>query len=141
MLCPEMAGTPSVTSLPASRLPGRQSEREALDRLLAGAREERGAVTVLHGEAGVGKTRLLEYALEATEDFRAVRISGIEGEMELPFAAVQQLVSPFAQLTENLPDPQRDALDVAFGLSVGPPPDRFLVGLATLGVLSDAGEQ
>src|ERR1700749_2573539 len=106
-----MAGSSSATRA-ASRLLGRRREREALDRLLAEAREERGAVAVLHGEAGVGKTRLLEYALEAAEDFRPVRVSGVEGEMELPFAAVQQLVSPLAQLSENLPDPQREALEV-----------------------------
>jgi DNA-binding CsgD family transcriptional regulator len=140
MLCLVMGGTSSATSLTTERLLGRQSERETLDRLLDGARGERGAVLVLHGEAGVGKTRLLEYAPDAAEDFRAVRISGVEGEMELPFAAVQQLVNPFAELTEHLPDPQREALDVAFGLSGGPAPDRFLVGLATLGVLSEAAE-
>jgi DNA-binding CsgD family transcriptional regulator len=137
MLCSEMAGTSSTTD----RLLGRQTERQTLDRLLAGAREERGAVLVLHGEAGVGKTRLLESAPQGAEDFRTVYISGVEGEMELPFAAVQQLVSPFAELTEHLPDPQRGALDVAFGLSGGPAPDRFLVGLATLGVLSEAAEE
>ena len=124
-----------------ARLLGRLGERETLDRLLDGAREERGAVLVLHGEAGVGKTRLLEYAPEAAEDFRTVSISGVEGEMELPFAAVQQLVAPFAELTEHLPGPQRDALDVAFGLAGGPAPERFLVGLATLGVLSEAAEE
>jgi DNA-binding CsgD family transcriptional regulator len=136
MLCSEMGGTSSTTGW----LLGRQSERETLDRLLGGARDERGAVLVLHGEAGVGKTRLLEYAAEAAEGFQDVCISGVEGEMELPFAAVQQLVSPFAELTGRLPDPQREALDVAFGLSGGPAPDRFLVGLATLGVLSEAAE-
>lgn len=122
------------------RLLGRQTERETLDRLLDGARDGRGAVLVLHGEAGVGKTRLLEHAPEAAEDFRSVCISGVEGEMELPFAAVQQLVAPFGELTEHLPGPQRDALDIAFGLAGGPAPDRFLVGLATLGVLSEAAE-
>jgi DNA-binding CsgD family transcriptional regulator len=140
MLCSEMGGTSSANSSTTSRLLGRQNERETLDRMLDGAREERGSVLVLHGEAGVGKTRLLEYATEVAEDFRTVWISGVEGEMELPFAAVQQLVSPFAELTEHLPNPQREALDVAFGLSGGPAPDRFLVGLATLGVLSEAAE-
>jgi DNA-binding CsgD family transcriptional regulator len=140
MLSLEMGETSSAARPSKTRLLGRQSERETLDRLLDGAREARGAVLVLHGEAGVGKTRLLEYAAEAAEDFQDVRISGVEGEMELPFAAVQQLVSPFAELAEHLPDPQREALDVAFGLSGGPAPDRFLVGLATLGVLSEAAE-
>jgi DNA-binding CsgD family transcriptional regulator len=140
MLCSEMGGTSSATSVTTSRLLGRQSERETLDRLLDGAREERGAVLALHGEAGVGKTSLLEYAAEAAGDFQTVRVSGVEGEMELPFATVQQLVSPFAESTEHLPKPQREALGIAFGLRSGPAPDRFLVGLATLGVLSEAAE-
>src|ERR1700743_856566 len=112
MLWVEMSGTTSTTS----RLLGRQREREKLDHLLGEARQERGAVLVLHGEAGVGKTRLLEYATEVAEDFRTVCISGVEGEMELPFAAVQQLVPPFAEATQDLPEPQREALGVAFGL-------------------------
>jgi DNA-binding CsgD family transcriptional regulator len=140
MLWPEMSGTSSAAPPSPGRLVGRQRERETLDLLLGVAREGRGAVLALHGEAGVGKTRLLEYAAEAAGDFQAVRISGVEGEMELPFAAIQQLLSAFAELTEHLPKPQRDALGVAFGLSSGATPDRFLVGLATLGVLSEAAE-
>jgi DNA-binding CsgD family transcriptional regulator len=137
-----MAGTSSATSSATARLLGREGERERLGKLLRGAREEPGAVLVLEGEAGVGKTRLLEYAAETAADFRTVRIAGVEGEMELPFAAVQQLVAPFAELIERLPDPQREALDVAFGLSRGPAPDRFLVGLATVGILAAAaGDQ
>jgi len=135
-----MSETSAAAPRSKTRLLGRHHERETLDRLLDGAREERGAVLVLHGEAGVGKTRLLEYAPEAADDFRVVRIAGVEGEMELPFAAVQQIVSPFAESTGHLPDPQREALDVAFGISGGPAPDLFLVGLATLGVLSEAAE-
>jgi DNA-binding CsgD family transcriptional regulator len=136
-----MSGTSPAVLPSAGKLLGRKHEREALDRLLAGARGGRGAVLVLHGEAGVGKTALLDYATEAAAEFRIVRISGVEGEMELPFAAVQQLVSPFPELTENLPPPQREALGVAFGLSGGPVPNRFLVGLAALGLLSEAAEE
>jgi DNA-binding CsgD family transcriptional regulator len=135
-----MSKTSSAAPPSKSELLGRQNESETLDLLLGVAREGRGAVLVLHGEAGVGKTSLMEYAAEAAGGFQSVRIAGVEREMELPFAAVQQLVSPFAESIEHLPKPQRDALGVAFGLSSGPAPDRFLVGLATLGVLSEAAE-
>jgi DNA-binding CsgD family transcriptional regulator len=140
MLWPEMSGTSPAAPPSPSRLVGRQRERETLDLLLGVARDGRGAGLALHGEAGAGKTRLLGYAADAAADFQTVRIAGVEREMELPFAAVQQLLSPFAETTEHLPKPQRDALDVAFGLSGGPAPDRFLVGLAALGVLSAAAE-
>src|SRR6202035_5864160 len=109
------------------RLLGRGRERGVLDRLLDGLRGGRGGVLVVHGEAGVGKTALLEYAAEAGREVRIARTSGVEAEMELPFAAVQQLCSPFLELMERLPPPQHDALGVAFGLSTGPTPDRFLV--------------
>src|SRR4029450_10938752 len=66
--------------------------------------------------------------------------AGVEGEMELPFAPLQQLCSPFIELAERLPDPQRDALDIAFGLTAGPPPNPFLVGLAVLGLLSEVAK-
>src|SRR3982074_254296 len=106
---------------------GREREREVLDRLLDGVRGGRGGVLVMHGEAGVGKTALLEYAAEAG---REVRI-----------AAAQQLCSPLFELMDRLPQPQHDALGVAFGLSTGPTPNRFLVGLAVLGLLSEAAEE
>ena len=117
---------------------GREREREVLDRLLDGGR---GGVLVVHGEAGVGKTALLEYAVEAGREFRVARTSGVEAEMELPFAAVQQLCSPFLDLLDRLPQPQHEALGVAFGLSTGSAPDPFLVGLAVLGLLSEAAEE
>jgi DNA-binding CsgD family transcriptional regulator len=120
---------------------GREREREVLDRLLAGVSGGRGGVVVVHGEAGVGKTALLNYAAEAGPGFRIVWTFGVEAEMELPYAAAQQLCSPFFQLMERLPQPQHDALDVAFGLSAGPTPDRFLVGLAVLGLLAEAAEE
>ncbi len=120
---------------------GRQLEREVLERLLDGARAGRGGVLVIHGEAGVGKTALLEYAVEAGPEFRIARTSGVEAEMELPFAAVQQLCSSFLGLRKRLPLPQHDALDVAFGLRTGPAPDRFLVGLAVLGLLAEAADE
>jgi DNA-binding CsgD family transcriptional regulator/tetratricopeptide (TPR) repeat protein len=125
----------------AGRLVGRQRERTVLERLLDTARSGHGAVLVVHGDPGVGKTALLEYAVEAGEDFRIVRAAGFEGEMELDYAALQQLCSPLLDLVERLPDPQREALDVAFGFSAGPASSPFLVGLAVLGLLSEAAEQ
>jgi DNA-binding CsgD family transcriptional regulator len=120
---------------------GRQREREALGRLLEVARGGRAGVLVMHGDPGVGKTALLEQAVEGGPDFRVVRAGGVEGEMELAFAALQQLCAPILGLSDRLPDPQREALSVAFGLSVGQAPDPFLVGLAVLGLLSDAAEE
>jgi DNA-binding CsgD family transcriptional regulator len=117
---------------------GREREREILDRLL---RVGRGGVLVVHGEAGVGKTALLEYEIEAGREFRVARTSGVEAEMELPFAALQQLCSPFLDLLDRLPQPQHVALGVAFGLTSGSAPDPFLVGLAVLGLLSEASEE
>jgi DNA-binding CsgD family transcriptional regulator len=123
------------------RLLGRDRERAVLERLLDTARDGHGAVLVVHGDPGVGKTALLEYAVEAGEDFRVVRAAGVEGEMELDYAALQQLCSPVLEFVERLPEPQGDALGVAFGLTDGPAPSPFLVGLAVLGLLSDAAEQ
>ena len=132
--------SPPVPS-PPRRLLGREREREAIDRLLDGVRGGRGGVLVVHGEAGVGKTALLEYAAEAGPEFRIARTSGVEADMELAFAAVQQLCSPFFALMARLPKPQNDALGVAFGLSTGPAPNPFLVGLAVLGLLSEAAQE
>jgi DNA-binding CsgD family transcriptional regulator len=124
-----------------AQLVGRRRERDLLERLLEAARKSRGGVLAMHGDPGVGKTALLEYAVEMGQDFRVVRTAGVEGEMELDYAALQQLCSPILELSERLPDPQRDALGVAFGLSAGQAPSPFLVGLAVLGLLSDAAEQ
>ena len=124
------------------RLVGRQRERGVLERLLDVAREGHGAVLVVYGDPGVGKTALLEETVDlGQEDFRVVRAAGAEGEMELDYAALQQLCSPILEFNERLPDPQRDALEVAFGISAGPAPSPFLVGLAVLGLLSEAAEQ
>jgi DNA-binding CsgD family transcriptional regulator len=123
------------------QLLGRECEREVLDRLVDGVRGGRGGVLVVHGEAGVGKTALLDYAVGAAREFRIARTSGIEAEMELPFAAVQQLCSPFLELMDRLPQPQHEALGVAFGLITGPAPNPFLVGLAVLGLLAEAADE
>src|SRR6476660_5825322 len=108
-----------VTTLPAPRLLGRQREREALDRLLSATRNGRGSVLVVRGDPGVGKTALLEYAAEAADGFRVARASGVESEMELPFAALQQMAAPMLDGIDRLPAPQQAALTVAFGLSAG----------------------
>src|SRR6266566_1000620 len=117
--------------------PSARQECTALDGLLAEVRAGRSRVLVIRGEAGIGKTALLDYAAETAPDFRAARAEGIESEMELPFAALHQLCGPMLSRLGRLPGPQREALGVAFGLCPGGAPDRFLVGLAVLGLLSE----
>jgi len=123
------------------QLLGRERERAALDRLLESARDGNGGALVIDGEPGVGKTALLDDLVEKATTVRIVRSAGVEGEMELPFATVQQLCAPIFELGERLPRPQRDALDVAFGLNPGPAPNPFLVALAVLGLLSEAARE
>jgi DNA-binding CsgD family transcriptional regulator len=122
-------------------LRGRRAERVELDRLLEAIHAGQSAVLVLRGEAGIGKTALVEYAAERGKGCRALRAVGVESEMELPFAGLHQLCSPLFDGLERLPPPQREALGTAFGLSSGTRPDRFLVGLALLSLLSDAADQ
>jgi DNA-binding NarL/FixJ family response regulator len=124
-----------------ARLLGRRAERAVLDRLLECVRGGRSGVLVVVGEAGIGKTALLDYAAESAFGFRVVRTGGVESEMELPFAALHQLCAPMLDRRERLPGPQRDALRVAFGLSAGHPPDRFLVALAVLSLLAEAAKE
>jgi DNA-binding CsgD family transcriptional regulator len=135
------SGALSPVQVPGGQLLGREREQEVLDRLLEAARGGDGGVMVVHGEPGTGKSSLLEYAADAARRFRVLRTAGVEGEMELPYAALQQLCSPILELEERLPDPQRDALEVAFGLTAGAAPNPFLVGLAVLGLLSEAAEE
>jgi DNA-binding CsgD family transcriptional regulator len=123
-----------------SVLPGRESECAKLDELLAAAYSGRSAVLVLRGEPGVGKSALLKYAGERAEGGRVLGAIGAEWEMELPFAGLHQLMAGLLGGRERLPAPQRDAVATAFGLSSGAPPDRFLVGLAVLSLLSEAAE-
>ena len=122
-------------------LAGRGSECARLDGLLDGARLGRSAVLVVRGEAGIGKSALLEYAAERADGRRVLRATGVQWEMELPFAGLHQLCAALLDGLERLPAPQRDALSTAFGLSAGEQPDRFLVGLAVLSLLSDAAEE
>ncbi len=95
---------------------------------------------MLRGEAGVGKTALLEYTSELASGFRRVQVTGVESEMELAFAGLQQLCAPLMAHADDLPEPQREALTVAFGRGVGPTPDRFLVGLAVLSLMAAAAD-
>ncbi len=124
-----------------SGLRGRRTESKRLERLLADARQDHSGVVAVRGEAGVGKTALLDYLAERADGFRILRAVGIESEMELAYAGLHQLCAPLLAGLEDLPVPQRDALSTAFGLSAGEPPDRFLVGLAVLSLVSEAAEE
>jgi DNA-binding CsgD family transcriptional regulator len=130
-----------VTEGPAKVLHGRRSEREALERLLAAVRGGQSRVLVVCGEAGVGKTALLDSAIRSASGVGVLRAVGVESEMELAFAALQQLCAPMLGRLDRLPAPQRDALGVAFGLRAGDAPDRFLVGLAVLSLLAEVAEE
>jgi AAA ATPase domain len=122
----------------APALVDRQRERQALDGLLQDLRSGHGRALVVRGEAGVGKSALLEYAAGAAPDMRVAPAVGVESEMELAFAGLHQLCAPLLDRLGRLPGPQQDALGVAFGLRAGGAPDRFLVGLAVLTLLSEA---
>src|SRR6201993_5073016 len=128
-------------SAPGRSLRGRRDECAVLDRLLDGARVGRSGVLVLEGEAGVGKTALLDYAIASASGLRVLRAGGVESEIELAFAALHQLCAPILDRLERLPLPQRDALMTTFGLRTGPVPDRFLVGLAVLSLLSEVADE
>ena len=121
-------------------LRGRRDECAVLVGLLEGARSGHSGVVVLRGDAGIGKTALLEHAIGSSSDMRVLRAVGVEAEMELPFAALHQLCVPLLDRLDGLPGPQRDALATTFGLSAGAVPDRFFVGLAVLGLLSEAAQ-
>ena len=122
-------------------LRGRASECGTLDRLLDGVRARRSQVLVLRGEAGIGKTALLEYLAETASGCRVVRAAGIESEMELAYAGLHQLCAPMVDRVARLAGPQRDALRTAFGMSEGKTPERFLLSLAVLSLLSAVAEK
>jgi len=126
---------------PKPALLDRQPERAALDGLLGNLRSGRGGALVVRGEAGMGKSALLEYVAGAAADMRVARAAGVESEMELAFASLHLLCAPLLDRLERLPGPQRDALGIAFGLREGGAPDRFLVGLAVLTLLSEVAEE
>jgi DNA-binding CsgD family transcriptional regulator len=120
---------------------GRASECAVLDGLVSAIRRGESRSLVLRGEAGIGKTALLEYLVDSASDLIVLRAVGVESEMELAFASLHQLCAPLLDRLETLPAPQRDALQVVFGLNAGPPPDRFLVGLGVLSLLSEVAEE
>jgi DNA-binding CsgD family transcriptional regulator/predicted nucleic acid-binding protein len=130
------------SGLPArTRLWGRGQECAVLDELVSSVRRGESRSLVLRGDAGVGKTALLEHLVESASDLKVARATGVESEMELAFASLHQLCAPMLDGIERLPAPQRDALGIVFGLSAGPAPDPFLVGLAVLSLLSEVAEQ
>jgi len=112
-----------------------------LDGLVADVRRGESRSLVLRGEAGIGKTALLEHLVESASELTVARAVGVESEMELAFAGLHQLCAPLLDQLDRLPDPQRDALRIVFGLSAGPAPDRFLVGLAVLSLVCEAAER
>ena len=121
-------------------LRGRARERAALDKLIEDVRGGESRSLVVRGDAGIGKTALLEYLIGSASDFTVIRAMGVESDMELAYASLHQLCGPVLSRLERLPAPQREALERVFGLAAGAPPDRFLVGLAVLSLLSDAAE-
>src|SRR6202045_4369103 len=126
----------------AIELIGRDAERDTLDKFVAAVRAGDSQAVVVSGEAGVGKSALLDYLAGNGSGCRISRAGGVQSEMELPFAGLHQLCAPMLDSLQRLPAPQRDAVRTAFGMSSGPAPDRFLVGLGILGLLSEvAGEQ
>jgi len=120
---------------------GRASERALLDDLLSAIRRGEGRSLVLRGEAGIGKTALLDYLAGQAEGLTVVRAVGVESEMELAYASLHQLCGPLLDRLDGLPAPQRQALEIVFGLSAGSVPDRFLVGLAVLTLFATAAEE
>ncbi|MFA1538426.1 ATP-binding protein [Actinomadura monticuli] len=120
---------------------GRGQECALLDEMVEAVRTGQSRVLLMHGPAGVGKSALLDYAEHAAAGMRVLRAAGVESEMELPFAALHQLCAPLLDGLGGLPAPQRDALETVFGTRAGPPPERFLVGLAVLSLLSEASEE
>src|SRR6266568_3376712 len=119
----------------------RQTERAAIDRVLDAVRSGFSGTLVLRGGPGVGKSTLLKYAVAAAPDLRVSGIAGVESEISMEFGGLHQLLVPFLPRLSDLPPPQRGALRVAFGREAGPPPESFLVGLATLTLLSRAAEE
>ena len=126
----------------AAPLAGRRDELSVLGGLIDAVREGESRVLVVRGEPGVGKTTLLDYLAGQEHGCQVARAAGVQSEMELAFAGLHQLCAPMLDRAERLPLPQQDALRTAFGLVAGPPPDRFIVGLAALNLLSEvAGER
>ena len=126
---------------PGGRLRGRANECALLDDLVSAIRRGESRSLVLRGEAGIGKTALLDYLIASASDLTVVRAVGVESDMELAYASLHQLCGPLLDRLERLPAPQRQAMEIVFGLSAGEAPDRFLVGLAVLSLFSEVAEQ
>ena len=136
-----MSADGSAAALRPPGLSGRGAELWQLDQLAAAVRAGQSRALVLCGEPGIGKTALLDCLASSATDFRVERAAGIQSEMELAYAGLHQLCSPMLDYLDALPRPQRDALGSALGVSTGPAPDRFLVGLAVLNLLSAVAER
>jgi hypothetical protein len=134
-------GVDSLLRGRAGGLTDRRAECGVLDQLVGAVQAGAPRVLVVRGEPGVGKSALLNYLAGHAPGCRVVRAAGVESEMELAFAGLHQLLAPVLDRVERLPGPQRDALRTAFGLSAGPVPDRFLVGLAVLGLVSEVAAE
>lgn len=133
---------PSQPWRTTTKLVGREEELRALDDLLDAVRGGESRALVIQGEPGVGKTALLDYLSEQATGCRVIVVTGVEAEMELPFAALHQVCAPMLDRLALLPVPQSQALEVTFGISEGPAPERLLLGLAVLSLLSEvAAEQ
>jgi DNA-binding CsgD family transcriptional regulator len=128
-LSPGSHGTPPFA--------GRARECRELDRMLERVRGGESAALVIRGEAGIGKTELMSYCTRQASGFRIAHVAGVESELEVPYAVLHQLCGPMLEDLANLPEPQERALQIAFGLASGNAPDRFLVGLAVLGLLAE----
>jgi len=122
-------------------LRGRDAESAVLDELLVATRSGKSASLVVRGEPGIGKTALLEHAIDSAPGMRLLRAGGVQSEVELPFAGLHQICGPLLDRLDRLPEPQQQALRVTFGMGEGEAPDRFVVGLAALTLLSDAAEE
>ena len=122
-------------------LVGRHEERRQLDSLLSVVRAGAGRALIISGEAGIGKTALLDELALRTSEHRVIRVAGVESEMEFAFAALHQVCAAVPRHLDHIPAPQRDALLIAFGEREGPTPDPFLIGLAVLGLLSEAADR
>ncbi len=127
--------------MPEIKLLGRSPECETLDQLLDLARSGESSALVLSGERGIGKSALLEYVVEQASEFRIVRVVGVESERKMAYASLHQLCEPLLGRLDSLPGPQHQSLEVVFGLNGGPAPDRFLVALAALRLLSELSEE
>ena len=134
-------GEDSRRRVGASGLTDRRGERSVLDQLIGVVRAGGSRVLVVRGEPGVGKSALMDYLAGHAPGCRVARAAGVQSEMELAFAGLHQLLAPVLDHLEGLPVPQREALRTAFGLSAGPAPDRFLVGLAVLGLVSEVAAE